>query len=310
MSNTASTAGSTSGRLDGRTLGYIGIALLTWSSAYAAIAYALASFTPGEVAFARLAIGSLCFAALLAIRRVPLPARRDWPALALLGVVGLSVYHLCLNYAETRIASGTASILISLIPAATAAVSAVWLRERLSARSLAGLGIALLGVVLVVLTSGKSVRFEPKAALVLVSVLASAIYFVGQKPLFARSSMLAVTAFTFFVGTLGVLPFAGGLGTALRAAPWSHVAALLWLGIAPTFVGYLAWNIALQRVSASQVSSFIYFSPPIAVLIGWLWLGERPGLLTLVGGAITVGGVVLANTRRRAAPLPALCEQR
>ena len=44
----------TSERLDGRALCYIGIALLTWSSAYAAIAYALASFTPGEVAFARL----------------------------------------------------------------------------------------------------------------------------------------------------------------------------------------------------------------------------------------------------------------
>ena len=74
-------------------------------------------------------------------------------------------------------------------------------------------------------------------------------------------------------------------------------------GIAPTFVGYLAWNAALRQASASQVSSFIYFSPPIAVLIGWLWLGEQPGALTLVGGAITVGGVVLANTRRRAAPV-------
>ena len=295
----------TTERLDGRTLSYIGIALLTWSSAYAAIAYALVSFTPGEVALARLAIGSACFAVLLRIKRVPLPARRDWPQLVLLGVVGLTVYHLCLNYAETRIASGTASILLALIPAATAAVSAIWLRERLPPRTLAGLGIALIGVVLVVLTSGKDVRFEPKAALVLVSVLASALYFVGQKPLFARSSMLGVTAFTFFAGTLGALPFGLDLPQALAAAPWSHVAALLWLGIAPTFIGYLAWNVALQRVSASQISSFIYFSPPIAVLIGWLWLHEQPGVLTLVGGAITVLGVVLANTRRRAVPVPA-----
>ena len=292
----------TTARLDARTLAAIAIALLTWSSAYAAIAYALASFTPGEVAFARLAIGSLCFAALLLIRRVPLPARRDWPQLALLGVVGLSVYHLCLNHAETRIASGTASILISLTPAATAAVSAIWLRERLPARALAGLGIALLGVLLVVLTSGKQVRFQPMAALVLVCVLVTAVFFVGQKPLFARSSMLGVTAFTFFAGTLGALPFAGGIGTALRLAPWSHVAALLYLGMAPTFVGYLAWNVALRRVSASQLSSFLYFSPPIAVLIGWLWLGEHPGLLTLAGGVITVAGVAVANTRRRALP--------
>ena len=60
-------------RLDARALVCITIALLTWSSAYAAIAYALASFTPGEVAFSRLAIGSLCFAALLAAKRATRP---------------------------------------------------------------------------------------------------------------------------------------------------------------------------------------------------------------------------------------------
>jgi drug/metabolite transporter (DMT)-like permease len=290
-------------RLDGRALIYIGVALLTWSSAYAAIAYALASFTPGEVALARLAIGSVCFAVLLAVKRVPLPARRDWLQLTLLGVFGLTVYHLCLNYAETRIASGTAAILISLVPAATAALSAVWLRERLSARTLVGLVVALIGVVLVVLASGKEVRFEPMAALVLVSVLASAVFFVGQKPLFARNSVIGVTAFTFFAGTLGSLPFGLHLPQALVAAPWSHIAALLWLGIAPSFIGYLAWSAALHRASASQVSSFIYFSPPIAVLIGWVWLGEQPNALTLVGGVITVGGVALANARKRVVPV-------
>jgi len=287
-------------RLDGRALTYIGIALLTWSSAYAAIAYALASFTPGEVALARLAIGSLCFAVLLLVKRVPMPARRDWPQLALLGVIGLTTYHLCLNTAETRVASGTAAILISLVPAATAALSAIWLRERLSPRTLVGLGVALVGVVMVVLASGKDVKFEPMAALVLVSVLASAIFFVGQKPLFARNSMLGVTGFTFFAGMLGTLPFGLGLPHALAVAPASHIWALMWLGIAPTFIGYIAWNAALHRASASQVSSFIYFSPPIAVLIGWVWLGERPGWLTLIGGVVTVGGVVLANARRRA----------
>ncbi len=287
-------------RLDGRALTYIGIALLTWSSAYAAIAYALASFTPGEVALARLVIGSLCFAVLLLVKKVPLPARRDWPQLALLGVIGLTVYHLCLNTAETRVASGTAAILISLVPAATAALSAIWLRERLSPRTLVGLGVALVGVVMVVLASGKDVKFEPMAALVLISVLACAIFFVGQKPLFARNSMLGVTGFTFFAGMLGTLPFGLDLPHALAAAPAAHIWALVWLGIAPTFIGYIAWNAALHRASASQVSSFIYFSPPIAVLIGWVWLGERPGWLTLIGGAVTVGGVVLANARRRA----------
>lgn len=295
---------TTAERIDGRTLACIAIALLTWSSAYASIAYALVIFTPGEIALARLGIASICFAVLMRVRHVELPARRDWPRLALLGLIGLTIYHVCLNFAETRIASGTASILLSLIPAATAAVSAVWLRERLSGRMLMGLGIALLGVVLVIVSSGRQVKFQPMALLALVSVLASAIYFVGQKPLFTRNSMLGVTAFTFFAGTLGALPFGWHLPQAMVAAPWRALASLLWLGIAPTFIGYLAWNTALRRTSASQVSSFIYFSPPIAVLIGMVWLHERPGPLTVVGGAITILGVVVANTRRRPAATP------
>jgi drug/metabolite transporter (DMT)-like permease len=296
-------------RLDGRALIYIAIALLTWSSAYAAIAYALASFTPGEVALARLAIGSLCFALLVWAKRVPLPQRSDWLQLAVLGVLGLTVYHLCLNYAETRITSGTAAIIISLVPAATATLSALWIGEHISVRRMLGLGVALLGVVLVVLASGKQVTFQPMAALVLVSVIVCAIFFVGQKPLFARNNMIGVTAFGFYAGTLGSVPFGLGLPHALTLAPWSHIAALLWLGIAPTFVGYLAWNAALRRAPASQVSSFIYFSPPIAVFIGWVWLGEEPGWLTLIGGVITVAGVALANSRPKApvapAPMPA-----
>jgi drug/metabolite transporter (DMT)-like permease len=218
-------------------------------------------------------------------------------------VLGLTVYHLCLNYAETRIASGTASILISLVPAATAAVSALWIGERLTLRTWIGLAIALVGTVLVVLASGQRVEVDPKALLVLVCVAVSAIFFVGQKALFARNSMLGVTAFAFFAGTLAALPFGWHLPQALALAPWPRIGALLWLGIAPTFVGYLAWNMAVNRASASRVSSFIYLSPPIALLIGWLWLHEVPNALILVGGAITIGGVVLANARRRVAPI-------
>jgi drug/metabolite transporter (DMT)-like permease len=289
-------------RLDGRTLAAIAIALLTWSSAYAAIAYALPAFTPGEVAFARLLIGSLCFGVLLAVRRVPWPAPRDWPLAAALGVGGLTVYHVCLNYAETRIASGTAAIIIALAPAATATLSAIWLRERLPARAWLGLGVALAGTVLVVLAGGQRVEASPMAMLVLVCVVAAAFYFVGQKPLFARSSTLGVTAFTFFAASLGALPFGWHLGQALEVAAWPRIAALLWLGIAPTFVGYIAWNLAVHRASASRVSSFIYLSPPIALLIGWLWLQEVPNATILLGGALTVAGVVLVNARRTAKP--------
>ncbi len=291
-----------SGQLDARALFYVVVAMLTWSSAYAAIAYGLDAFTPGEVAFARLSLGAMCFLLWMGLRRLPLPPLEVWPRLLALGMVGLSVYHLCLNYAETRIASGTAAIIIALAPAATAATSALWLRERLSARALVGLAVALAGVVLVVLTSGGNVSFQPKAALVLVSVLATAIYFTLQKPFSARYGVEAVTTVTFLGAALGTLPFAAGLPHALLTAPRARIAALIWLGLAPTFLGYLSWNMALHRASVGKVSSFIYSSTPIALLISWVWLGERPGWVTLVGAAIVVGGVVLTNTRGRPSP--------
>src|SRR5487761_415274 len=286
-----------SGQLDARALFYVTIAMLTWSSAYAAIAYGLDAFSPGQVALARMLLGSVCFLLWMRIRRLPLPPAAAWPPLLALGVVGLSVYHLCLNYAETRIASGTAAIIIALAPAATAAASALWLRERLTARAVCGLGVALAGVVLVVLTSGNSVSFQPKALLVLVSVVVTSIYFTLQKPFSARYGAEAVTTVTILGGTLGTLPFGIGLPHALLSAPHARIAALMWLGLAPTFLGYLTWNMALHRASVSKVSSVIYFSTPIALMISWVWLGERPGWETLIGGAIVVSGVVLTNTR-------------
>ena len=293
--------GEPSGHLDARALLFVTVAMLTWSSAYAAISYGLSAFTPGEVALARLALALVCFTVWLRLRALPLPPLAAWPPLLALGVIGLALYHLCLNEAETGIASGTAAIILALSPAVTTAASALWLRERLSRRALAGLIVALAGVVLVTLTSGQSMRFEPKAALVLVSVLCTSLYFVGLKSPSGRYGAEAVTTVTFLGGTLAALPFGLGLPHAIMAAPLSRTAALLWLGLAPTFAGYLTWNMAIARASVSKVSSFIYFSTPIALLISWLWLGERPGPLTLIGAVIVIMGVVLTNLRRRPA---------
>jgi len=287
------------GQLDARALFFVVVAMLTWSSAYATISYALAAFTPGEVALARLGLGLVCFLIWLRLRAVKLPPLSVWPPLLGLGVMGLTLYHLCLNYAETEVASGTAAIILALSPAVTGVASTLWLGERLSPRTIAGLTVALMGVVLVVLTSGQSLSFQPKAALVLISVVATSLYFVGQKPFLVRFNALSVTTVTFIGGAVAAIPFGLGLPHALLAAPPAKIAALLWLGLSPTFIGYLTWNMAIQRASVSKVTSFIYFSTPIALLISWLWLGEKPGPLTLTGAAIVIAGVILTNTRAR-----------
>ena len=73
--------------------------------------------------------------------------------------------------------------------------------------------------------------------------------------------------------------------------------AVIYLGIFPAAIAYVLWNYALARMPASLLSSFLYLSPVLASLIAWVWLGEVPALLTLVGGAIAILGVILVQTK-------------
>jgi drug/metabolite transporter (DMT)-like permease len=75
----------------------------------------------------------------------------------------------------------------------------------------------------------------------------------------------------------------------------------VYLGVFPGAVAYACWAYVLSRMPAGRASSSLYLVPPIAVIIGWLVLGERPGALALAGGAVALGGVALVSADRAAA---------
>ncbi len=276
------------------------VAITTWSSAFPVISFGLEYFTPGELSFLRFLIASVCFLVLIAMRVIRLPPRRDWPAIALLGAIGIAAYQLLLGYAMTRVAAGAASILIALSPAVTSALAAWRLGERISTRMLIGLIVAFAGAVSVSLGSGSEFRFEPMALLIFGSVLATSIYFVWQKPLLARTSSLSFTAASIIAGTIVLAPFGLELPSKLISAPADQLAAVAWLGLAPSFIGYLLWNLALSRAPASRVSMFLYLQPVISTGIAWFWLRQVPLPATVIGGVILLFGVVLGNSKPRA----------
>jgi drug/metabolite transporter (DMT)-like permease len=70
---------------------------------------------------------------------------------------------------------------------------------------------------------------------------------------------------------------------------------IAYLGIFPAACAYIAWTYALANFSTARASSFLYLVPVVAIIVGWLWLDEKPALLSIVGGATIMAGVVLVN---------------
>jgi drug/metabolite transporter (DMT)-like permease len=72
---------------------------------------------------------------------------------------------------------------------------------------------------------------------------------------------------------------------------------MFYLAIAPMAIGFLTWGYALARTTAGRMASMTYLAPPIAILLAWLLLAETPPLLAVAGGALCLGGVLVARRR-------------
>src|SRR5688572_11240141 len=110
--------------MNGRSVLAITVTVLFWSSAFAAIEYALRAYGPGELALLRFGVASIAlaiYAPIHGIRRIEL---RDVPAMVLMGFLGVTVYHLALNFGQLEVTAGQASLLIATSPVFTALLAA------------------------------------------------------------------------------------------------------------------------------------------------------------------------------------------
>jgi drug/metabolite transporter (DMT)-like permease len=276
--------------------GLVTVAL--WGSAFVAIRFADRTLAPGSVALGRLLVSLVVLGGAALVRREPLPARRDLAAIAAFGVLFLGVYSITLNAAERRVDAGTAAMLINTGPILIAVLAGVFLKEGFPRWLFAGCAVAFSGCVLIGLAGSRSgPRTNGGIALLVVAAAAYATAVVIQKPVLARVPPLQVTWLGCAAATLVCLPFAPGLIADLRTAGAPAIASMVYLGAGPTALGFATWGYALRRTSAGRLASLAYLIPVVAVLLGWLLLGEAPPLLAVAGGVLCLTGVLIARRK-------------
>jgi drug/metabolite transporter (DMT)-like permease len=279
----------------------VGAALVTvalWGSAFVAIRDAGQALSPGSLALGRLLVSMLALGIAATIRPEPLPQRQDLLRIAAFGVLFLGVYSVTLNAAERRVDAGTAAMVINTGPILIVVLAGIFLKEGFPRWLFAGCGVALTGCVLIGLASSQAgSRAGFGIALLVVAAIAYATAVVVQKPALVRASPLQVTWLGCAAASVVCLPFAPALVRELDAAGATGIAWIVYLGLAPTALGFATWAYALRRMSAGRLASLAYLIPVVAVALGWVLLGETPPWLAAVGGALCLAGVALASRR-------------
>jgi drug/metabolite transporter (DMT)-like permease len=274
------------------------VTVTLWGSSFVAIRDAGQTLSPGSLALGRLLVGLAVLGVAAAIRRKPLPRRRDLPTIAAFGALFLGVYSVTLNAAERRVDAGTAAMLINTGPILIAILAGIFLKEGFPRWLLTGCAVAFSGCVLIGLGSTRaSSRAGFGIALLLVAALAYASAVVIQKPILTRVSPLHVTWLGCAAGTIVCLPFAPTLVSELHEAEGTAIGWMVYLGVAPTALGFATWAYALRRMNAGRLASLAYLIPVVAILLGWALLGETPPWLAAVGGGLCIAGVALARRR-------------
>lgn len=283
----------------------LGLVYLVWGSTYLAIRVAVETLPPFLMAALRFLTAGAGMYAFLRLRGVPAPSGIEWRSAGIVGAFLLLGGNGLVVWAEQEVPSGLAALAVSMVPIWMAAADWAWPGgRRPGARASMGLLIGFGGLALLVGPDlrGSDVRLS---AALFALLLASPAWAVGS--VYARKARLPRSP---FMATACEMVAGGGalLAFSLMREEWTRIdwatvsaaswAALAYLTLFGSVVGFSAYVWLLSHVRLTLVSTYAYVNPVVAVLLGWLALGEPVTARTAVAGGIILLAVVLMTTAR------------
>lgn len=227
-------------------------------------------------------------------------ARADWPRLmiaALLGLFGSSWFSM---QGFSRVAAGLGSVILMFEPIIIALLALALIREPISRRLWLGLAVSVTGGIVLFWPDLGAAALQPVdpwgVAALLGASTCFAIYTIGVKPLMARYSGFAVTAWSTLIAAPLVFFMASKpYGELLRTTEPGTWLELLYLAVFNSILGNVLWTYGSGRLSGAAAGSFLYLLPVVAIIAGYFWLGEPVTLYLAAGSLIVLAGVALAQ---------------
>jgi len=277
--------------------------IFLWASAFVGIRDALNSFSPEGLALLRFIVASIGIAVIYL--RLPSKLLRSPLEIAKimgLGVIGIGVYNITLNHGELTVSSGIASFIASQSPVISAIIAVLVLNEKMSMQRVAGLAISIIGVLLMSVVKENGFEWDPNILYLFLSTLAGSVYTIGLKAFYQKYPPVEVTALGIWGGTLFMLMTQfSHLQQDWQTASLFDTLTVVYLGLFPGVLAYICWGYTLSKIPVIRATSFLYFMPFLATLLGWLYLGETLLWQAMIGALLAIMGVFLVNRSYRKA---------
>jgi len=282
-----------------------GLVYLFWGSTYLGIDIAVQTIPPALMCGLRFSVAGLVMLAVCAAtgHRIRYSPRQ----IALSAIVGLLLLmggNLTLSYAELTVSSGLSALIIAITPLWVLVLDSLLLGDHhISGRGKAGLALGIVGLFVLVwpdLQAGSMGRRELIASVSLIGGSFSwALGSVLSKKWQSGMDVFGATAWQVTAAGAGNLLFAL-LNGDLKHATWAprSLAAVGYLVVCGSWIGYTAYIWLLEHVPTSKVSTYAYVNPVVAVFLGWVVLHEKVDRFILAGSAIVVVSVILVTSAK------------